>query len=200
MFQLSFVSLFLNCFQAFHKWEQLPRPAVQCFTPNWGGDPVAFCDHDIMVDKIVLHLFAKSCQTSVLSIGPTWPWWKYFKGDVWPYLITLRFAVAVPLTHHQNLVCLHWTNPAGMCMFLSLLWALLGWRIFMVGPETLRCVSAHMLPQMDFLICGWQLDFEKWRQSWCGSCTLALLHSYSSWCLEKPHRLLWKHQFLYWQK
>lgn len=144
----------------------------------------------------VLSLFAKACQTSVLSVGPTLTWWKYFKGDVCPYLITLRLAVAVPLIIKILSVCVEQT--AGMCIFLLLLCTLLSWRMFMVGPETLWSVSACMPPKMDFLICGWQLGFEKWRQSWYGSCQLALLCLFGSWCLEKPHRLLWKHQFLYW--
>lgn len=44
-------------------------------------------------------------------------------------------------------------------------------------------------PKMDFLIYGWQFDFEKWRPSWCGNWELALVLSYGSRCLEKPHRL-----------
>lgn len=132
----------------------------------------------------VLHLLAKACQTSVLSVGPTWPWWKYFKGDVWPSLIALRLAVAVPLIIKILSVCIEQT--AGMCIFFSLLCTLLGWRMFMAGPETLWSMLACMPSKIDFLICGWQLGFEKRRQSWYGSCQLALLHLFGSWCLEKP--------------
>lgn len=143
----------------------------------------------------VLHLFAKSCQASVLIVGPTWPWWKYSKGDVWPYLITLRLAVAVTLIIKILSVCIEQTLLE--CVYFS---------HFCVPSWAGGC---SWLDQRPFDVCQlvcclkWTFssvgdDFEKLRQSWYGSCKLALLHSYGSWCLEKPHRLLWKHQFLYW--
>lgn len=65
----------------------------------------------------VLHLFAKACQTSVLGVGPTWPWWKYFKGDVWPYLISLRLALAVSLIIKILSVCIEQTLLG--CVYFS---------------------------------------------------------------------------------
>lgn len=144
----------------------------------------------------VLHLFAKACQTSVLSVGPTWPWWKYFKGDVWPYLITLRLAVAVPHIIKILSVCLEQT--AGMCIFLSHLCTLLGWRMFMAGPETLWSMLACMPSKIvlsHLWVTSWLWEMKAilvWQLPVCTSVFVWLCG------LEKPHRLLWKHQFLYW--
>lgn len=143
----------------------------------------------------VLHLFAKRHLTFVPSVGPAWPRWKYFKGDVWLYLITLRLAVAVPLIikilsvyiEQTLLECVYFSH------FCALSWA-----------GGCSCLDQRLFDLCQ-LVCylKWTFssvgdNFEKWRQSCCGSCQLALLRSYGSCCLEKPPRLLWKHQFLYW--